>query len=143
MFLFAALTNLLYPPACRLCDAPSPAERTVCRRCERALPATLAPACQRCGVELRGAFDARSVWKTDDGALIYVTYSGRTLIPADVGAAFRDPAQPHVDPSRYLIRIAPVFETADPRYAWLNAVLGVGCGERTATGINHFIYAIT
>ncbi len=90
-----------------------------------------------------GAFDARSVWKTDDGALIYVTYSGRTLIPPDVTAAFRDPAQPHVDPLRYLIRIAPVFETADPRYLWLNAVLGVGCGERTATGIDHFIYAIT
>ena len=59
MFLFAALTNLLYPPACLLCERPSPAARTVCRRCERALPATLAPACRRCGVELRGAFDAR------------------------------------------------------------------------------------
>lgn len=90
-----------------------------------------------------GAFDARSVWKTDDGALIYVTYSGRTLIPPDVAAAFRDPAQPQVDPARYLIRIAPVFETADPRYAWLNAVMAIGCGERTSTGINHFMYAIT
>lgn len=90
-----------------------------------------------------GAFDARSVWKTDDGALIYVTYSGRTLIPPDVSAAFRDPAQPEVDPSRYRIRIAPVFETADPRYAWLNAVMAIGCGERTRTGINHFMYAIT
>src|SRR3546814_9557174 len=34
-----------------------------------------------------GTFDARSVWKTDDGALIYVTYSGRSLIPPDVAAA--------------------------------------------------------
>ena len=59
VFLVASLTNLLYPPACRLCDTPSLAERTVCRRCERALPATLAPVCRCCGVELRGAFDAR------------------------------------------------------------------------------------
>jgi hypothetical protein len=36
----------------------------------------------------------------------------------------------------------PVFETADPRYAWLNAVLAVGCGERVAGGVRHFIYAI-
>jgi hypothetical protein len=90
-----------------------------------------------------GTFDARSVWKTDDGALIYVTYTGRSLIPAEVGEAFRDPAQPHVDPSRYKLHIAPLFETADPRYAWLNAVLAVGCGERVSGGVRHYIYAIT
>jgi hypothetical protein len=90
-----------------------------------------------------GTFDARSVWKTDDGALIYVTYTGRSLIPAEVGEAFRDPAQPHVDPSRYKLHIAPLFETADTRYAWLNAVLAVGCGERVSGGVRHYIYAIT
>jgi hypothetical protein len=90
-----------------------------------------------------GTFDARSVWKTDDGALIYVTYTGRSLVPADVGAAFRDPAQPHVDPSRYKLHIAPLFETPDPRYAWLNSVLAVGCGERVTGGVRHYIYAIT
>jgi hypothetical protein len=89
-----------------------------------------------------GTFDARSVWKTDDGALIYVTYTGRSVVPPDVGAAFRDPAQPPVDPSRYAIRIALVFETADPRYDWLNGVLAVGCGERVTGGIRHYIYAI-
>ncbi len=90
-----------------------------------------------------GTFDARSLWKTDDGALIYLTYTGRSRIPADVGRAFRDPAQPAVDPSRYYLRIAPVFETADPRYLWLNSVLAVGVGERLEGGVRHFIYAIT
>jgi hypothetical protein len=47
-----------------------------------------------------------------------------------------------VDPSRYAIRIALVFETADPRYDWLNGVLAVGCGERVTGGIRHYIYAI-
>ena len=55
---------------------------------------------------------------------------------------FRDPAQPDVPHSDYYIRIAPVFETADPRYAWLNGVLAVGCGHRTATGIRHSVFAI-
>lgn len=89
-----------------------------------------------------GTFDARSLWRTDDGALIYVTYTGRSVIPQDVGLAFRDPAQPHVDPGQYALRIAPVFETSDPRYAWLNGVLAVGCGEREPEGVRHFIYAI-
>ncbi|MDZ4373982.1 MAG: DUF3237 domain-containing protein [Phenylobacterium sp.] len=87
-----------------------------------------------------GTFDARCVWRTDDGALIYMTYTGRTWVPPDVGAAFRDPAQPEVDPGRYRLRIAPVFETSDPRYAWLNAVLAVGVGERLTGGVRHFIY---
>ena len=59
MSFLAAFINLLYPPACLLCERPSSAERTVCRRCEGTLPATLAPVCRRCGAELRGAFDAR------------------------------------------------------------------------------------
>jgi hypothetical protein len=90
-----------------------------------------------------GTFDARCTWRTDDGAIIYVTYTGRSLVPADVSEAFRDPAKPHVDPSRYKLHIAPVFETADPRYAWLNATLAVGVGEREDGGVRHFIHAIT
>lgn len=90
-----------------------------------------------------GTFDARCAWRTDDGALIYLTYTGRSLIPADVGEAFRDPAQPAVDPGRYKLHIALVFETADPRYGWLNAVLAVGRGEREPGGVRHWIYAIT
>jgi len=89
-----------------------------------------------------GTFDARVIWKTDDGAMIYVTYTGRSVIGDAVSAAFRDPAAPEVSHDDYYIRIAPVFETADPRYAWLNGVLAVGCGHRTTTGIRHSMFAV-
>lgn len=89
-----------------------------------------------------GTFDARSLWRTDDGALIYVTYTGRSRIPREVGAAFRDPAAPPVDPAQYYLRIAPVFETADPRYLWLNGVLAVGVGERLDGGVRHHVWAV-
>lgn len=89
-----------------------------------------------------GSFDARALWRTTDDALIYVTYTGRTAIPADVAAEFRDPAAEPVAPARYYIRIAPVFETSDPRYAWLNGVLAVGCGQRMPWGVRHYIFAI-
>ena len=90
-----------------------------------------------------GTFDARSVWRTHDGALIAASYAGRSVIPPDVAAAFRDLAQPHVDPSRYCLRIALVFETSDPRYRWLNGALAVSCGERLASGVRHTMFEVT
>ncbi len=90
-----------------------------------------------------GTFDARCIWRTDDGAMIYVTYTGRTVVPADVALEFRDPARCEgVDPSRYSIRIAPVFETDAPRYGWMNEILAVGCGRKTAQGVRHSIFAL-
>ncbi|HMP45976.1 MAG TPA: DUF3237 family protein, partial [Sphingopyxis sp.] len=53
------------------------------------------------------------------------------------------PAAPPVDPSRYYLRIAPVFETASAQYDWLNGVLAVGVGERTDFGVRHRIYEIS
>ena len=90
-----------------------------------------------------GTFDARAVWQTDDGALIYVTYTGRSVIPDDVRAEFADPERASlVDPSRYYLRITPVFETADPRYDWLNGVVAIGIGQRTDTGARHALYVV-
>ena len=80
--------------------------------------------------------EVRSLWTTDDGADIYVTYTGRLIIPAGVLGAFRDPAKiDALDPSAYYFRIAPFFETADPRYDWLNRAMAVGKGTRTARGV--------
>jgi len=89
-----------------------------------------------------GTFDARAVWQTDDSDLIYLSYTGRSLIPDDVRTAFADPAAPDVDPSRYYLRIAPVFETASAKYGWLNGVLAVGVGERTDFGVRHVIHEV-
>jgi hypothetical protein len=89
-----------------------------------------------------GTFDARAVWQTDDGALIYLSYTGRSIIPDDVRATFADPAAPDADSSRYYLRIAPVFETASEQYGWLNGLLAVGVGERTDFGVRHVIHEI-
>lgn len=91
-----------------------------------------------------GSFDARAVWKTDDNALIYVSYTGRTLVPDQVRTAFadQDPQVRDVDPAAYYIRIAMVFETAAPQYDWLNGVLAIGRGQRTEHGARHHLYAV-
>lgn len=90
-----------------------------------------------------GTFDARAVLQTHDGARVYMSYAGRSVVPDDVRAEFGDPTKANqVDPSRYYLRIAPVFETASEDYDWLNGVLAIGKGERTDLGARQTLYVI-
>ena len=74
--------------------------------------------------------DARIVLKTDDGAIIHMSYGGRILIPGDLLPQARDPDRRHlIDPARYYFRTTPVFETGAERYAWLNNLVSVGTGR--------------
>ena len=68
--------------------------------------------------------DLRVTLETDDGALIHMTFTG-----------VRD------DTNQYL-RTLPRFETADPRYAFLNRLLAVGIGEIGPAGPVHAIEEI-
>jgi ComF family protein len=69
MFIVGAFTNLLYPPACLLCRAPLPsrdadgrrAAPVFCDTCHSRMPRIDPPVCGRCGLGLRGAFDAQRV----------------------------------------------------------------------------------
>ena len=80
--------------------------------------------------------DARALLRTDDGAHILMTYVGRAVVPPEVLAQLNDPQTRHpVDPSTYSIWAAPFFETGDPRYAWLNAVVAVSSARLTADGV--------
>lgn len=87
--------------------------------------------------------DVRSLWRTHDGALVHVTYGGRLVIPRAVLADFRDPEKVDaLSEDDYYFRIQPVFETSDARYGWLNAMVAVGVGKRTAAGVRYRIFAI-
>lgn len=74
--------------------------------------------------------DARVVLRTDDGALIHMSYGGRIMFPDDLGDAVRDASTRHlIDPSRYYFRTTPLFETGAKRYAWINGIVAVGSGR--------------
>ncbi len=47
-----------------------------------------------------------------------------------------------VDPAHYYFRIAPMFETADARLAWLNDLLAVGIGHRFVDGPVYNIFEV-
>ncbi|MEZ5561303.1 MAG: DUF3237 domain-containing protein [Pseudomonadales bacterium] len=89
------------------------------------------------------ALDVRSVWETDDGALIYVSYGGRLVVPAASMAAFRDPATlESLDTSAYYFRTCPLFETSAEQYRWLNEIVTVGLGRRTPRGVVYRIFQV-
>ena len=72
--------------------------------------------------------DVRLTLKTDDGAIIFVTYRGLRHGPADVMA--RIAGGENVGADEYYLRNAIFFETGSKRYAWLNRCIAVGVGQR-------------
>jgi Protein of unknown function (DUF3237) len=79
-------------------------------------------------VSVRGdgtfTLDLRVTLETDDGGLIHMTFTG-----------VRDDAN-------HYFRTAPRFETAAPKYAFLNRLLAVGIGEIRSEGPVHIIEEI-
>ncbi len=70
--------------------------------------------------------DVRLVIETDDGAHIAMFYGG-VMVQGEDGAQ---------------IRTAPVFETGDERYAWLNNIQAVGIGGPGGLGVKYDVYRV-
>lgn len=84
--------------------------------------------------------DVRITLRCDDGSLIYVSYRGISDIPPGVRA--RIAKGEDVSPNEYYFRISPVFETASEKLGWLNRLVAIGVGKRTATGVIYDIFAV-
>ncbi len=85
--------------------------------------------------------DVRATLQTDDGHLIYMYYRGILSRPPAVTERMRQ-GERDIDPSEYYFRTTPVFETGSEKYDWLNRIVSVGIGRRTATGVAYTVYAI-
>ena len=68
--------------------------------------------------------DLRLTLETDDGALIHMTFAGMR------------------DDANHYFRTLPRFETAVPKYSFLNRLLAVGIGDRRREGPVHTIEEI-
>jgi len=69
--------------------------------------------------------DVRATLKTDDGALIYITYNGIMQHSAASGEKLNKGEVLTTKDIPYFIT-APTFQTSSPKYAWLNSVQAVG-----------------
>lgn len=84
--------------------------------------------------------DVRATLKTDDGALIYVTYQGRMHhVPSLEAKLINGKSVPWSD---YYFRVAPLYETASEQYAWLNQIVAIGVGEVDLEGVSYSVYRI-
>ena len=72
--------------------------------------------------------DVRLTLETDDGALIFVSYKGKMDCSRGIGA----------EP----IYSAPIFETGDQRYAWLNKIQAVAKGTLEGELLTYEIYEL-
>jgi hypothetical protein len=84
--------------------------------------------------------DVRLVLKTVDEALIGITYRGIRHGPADIMASVGRGEV--VDPALYYFRTNPQFETASTKYDWINRLLAIGIGHRSADGVVYSIFEV-
>jgi hypothetical protein len=84
--------------------------------------------------------NVRLVLKTKDDALICMSYQGVRHGPPDV--VERIEKGEAVDPASYYFRTNPLFETAAPKYGWINRIVAVGIGHRRADGPIYSIFEV-
>jgi hypothetical protein len=74
-----------------------------------------------------GRLDVRATLETDDGALIFNFYRGRLDA---------------TDPLGRPIYAAPLYETGDERYAWINKIQAVAKGKTDGQVLEYEIYEV-
>jgi len=86
--------------------------------------------------------DVRVTIETDDGAIIFITYSGYVHTDAKKFTKILEGKWDELTPSDYYFRTNPVFETGSPKYAWLNHTIAVGVGRFLPGKVAYRVFAI-
>ena len=84
--------------------------------------------------------DVRGQLRTDDGAVVYVSYAGLLELNEAVQAAL---AGGSTEYGQQYFRTTPRFETGDERYLWLNTAVFVGQGRLMPGAVEYEIYRVT
>lgn len=84
--------------------------------------------------------DVRLTLKTDDNALIYLTYQGALRTTTEAMGRFNKGGL--LTDEEFNLRTIARFETGAENYLWLNDMISVGVGRQTATGPVYEIHEI-
>ena len=87
-----------------------------------------------------GELDVRATLRTDDGAMMLMTYCGVLDVKPEV--AGRALSGEDVDPSEYYFRTTPRFETGAEQYAWLNKLVCVAIGWIGPNKVAYRVFAV-
>jgi Protein of unknown function (DUF3237) len=86
------------------------------------------------------SLNVRLVLRTKDDAPITMTYQGVRHGAAEV--MDRIEKGEVVDPGSYYFRINPLFQTAAPKYDWINRIVAIGVGHRRADGPIYSVFEV-
>lgn len=78
------------------------------------------------GPDMTCSLDVRFTFETHDGALVFMYYGGRIDLSKPLGES--------------PVYAAPLFETGDDRYAWLNRIQAVAKGTLDGSNLTYEIY---
>jgi hypothetical protein len=83
----------------------------------------------------------RGTLETEDGARIYLQYFGVLVVNEAVIAALGGGRGSAFGDTYFMTQ--PRFETGDPRYAWLNAVVAVAEGRVLPDAVEYRVYQVS
>jgi hypothetical protein len=88
-----------------------------------------------------GILDVRGTIETEDGALIYISYTG----VADSGENGYERFLRGDLPRTVAMRVVPRLQTAHPAYLWMNRLqcLGIGQSDTSDLTVKYDVYAIS
>jgi hypothetical protein len=92
------------------------------------------------GTDRVARLDVRGTMRTDDGALIHITNTGRVQMPP--AASTRFAAGELIRHDEMVARSSPLFDTDDERYRWLNAVHTVAINQVSLTEVHYRVFAV-
>jgi len=84
--------------------------------------------------------NVRLTLECDDHSLIYMSYEGMRHGPQEVMDKLAKGET--VEPGSYYFRMAPKFETASPKYAFLNKMLAIATGHRDPIGPTYQVFEV-
>ncbi len=84
--------------------------------------------------------DVRATVETDDGELIHLTNTGRTVLSD--GAMSLIGSGERAEAGRIYSRSSPLFETGSERYAWLNGIVTVAVNEIALDRVGYRIFEV-
>lgn len=86
-----------------------------------------------------GHIDVRMTFVTDDGANVYVSYTGLLEMNDAMRAGLDEGRETAFGDNAFTTHVR--FESGDERYAWLNRVIAVGEGRAIPGGVEYRLYA--
>lgn len=92
------------------------------------------------GTDGVGRLDVRATLRTDDGAYIHLTNTGRVSMGPEATARYT--AGELIRHDEIYARSSPLFDTDDERYRWINAVHTVALNQMSLSEVHYKVFEV-